>query len=93
MSNNTPVGPLVILGDALVGETLTARPNGSKDDDGINYSTTSFQWLRDGEPISGATAQTYSVGASDIGAQIAVRYMYQDNSGNNNADSNDHNKS
>ena len=81
MSNSTPVGPLGILGDALIGETLIARPNSIKDDDGINYSTQSFQWLRDGEPILGATQQTYSVSPTDAGSQISVRYGYTDNGG------------
>jgi hypothetical protein len=81
VSNSTPVGPLVILGDALIGETLTARPNGIKDDDGINYSTQAFQWLRDGEPIFGATSQTYVVSSTDGGSQISVRYTYLDNGG------------
>lgn len=78
MSNSTPVGPLVILGDALIGETLIARPNGIADADGINSSTQSFQWLRDGEPISGATGQTYIVGTTDRGAQISVQWTYLD---------------
>ena len=81
MSNSNPVGPLVILGDALIGETLTARPNGIADADGINYSTQTFQWLRDGEPIFGATAQTYAVSSTDAGSQISVRYSYMDNGG------------
>ncbi len=81
MSNSTPVGPLSILGDALIGETLIARPNSIKDADGINYSTQSFQWLRDGDPIPGATQQTYSVSPTDAGSQISVRYGYTDNGG------------
>lgn len=81
MSNSSPKGPLVILGDALIGETLTARPNGIADADGINYTTQAFQWLRDGEPIFGATRQTYSVSSTDAGTQISVRYTYTDNGG------------
>ncbi|MFA8387892.1 MAG: DUF4214 domain-containing protein [Pelagibaca sp.] len=81
MSNSTPVGPLVILGDALIGETLIARPNGIADADGINSSTQSFQWLRDGEPIFGATQQTYVVSSTDVGTQISIRYSYTDNGG------------
>lgn len=81
MSNSNPVGPLVILGDALIGETLIARPNGIADADGINYSTQTFQWLRNGEPIFGATQQTYLVSSTDAGSQISVRYSYMDNGG------------
>ncbi|WP_439524508.1 DUF4214 domain-containing protein [Marivita sp.] len=81
MSNSSPVGPLVILGDALIGETLTARPNGIKDADGINYSTQAFQWFRDGEPITDATQQTYLVTGLDANSQISVQYTYIDNLG------------
>lgn len=82
MSNSAPTGWLVILGDALIGETLTARTNSVVDADGINTNTASFQWLRDGEPIPGATGQTYQVSANDAGAEISVQYMYRDNRGN-----------
>lgn len=81
MSNNTPEGFMVILGDALIGETLTARPNAVTDDDGINYDTASFQWLRDGEPIAGATSQTYDVTSGDTGSEISVQYIYRDYGG------------
>ena len=81
MSNSTPVGPLVILGDALIGETLFARPNGIADADGINYSTQTFQWLRNGDPIFGATQQSYLVSSTDAGSEISVRYTYTDNGG------------
>ena len=81
MSNTSPVGPLVILGDALIGEKLIARPNGVSDADGINFSTQSFQWLRDGQPIIGATNQTYFVSSNDAGARITVEYSYTDNGG------------
>jgi hypothetical protein len=72
---------LVILGDALIGEKLVARPNGISDADGINYSTQSFQWLRDGNPIFGATNQTYYVSANDAGSRISLQYSYTDNGG------------
>lgn len=82
MSNNAPTGFLSILGDALIGETLTARPNAIKDDDGINYKTTSLQWLRNGEPIPGATSNTYDVTSRDVGGEISLQYSFQDNRGN-----------
>ncbi|MFP7674459.1 DUF4214 domain-containing protein [Marivita sp. S0852] len=76
--NNLPMGVLVILGDARVGETLTARPNGVSDADGIDYDTANFQWLRNGEAIEGATAQTYDVTEADIGTGISLQYSYTD---------------
>lgn len=80
-NNTAPEGPMGILGDALVGNTLTARPNAIKDADGINYSTAKFYWLRDGEPIPGAHGQTYVVTDDDRGSQISVLYTYYDNGG------------
>lgn len=79
--NTSPDGPMGILGEAVVGQTLTARPNAIKDADGINYGTAKFQWLRDGELINGATGQTYDVASADIGAKISVAYTYYDNGG------------
>ena len=77
-TNNLPKGPVTILGQAYVGETLIARPNGIGDADGIDYSTETFQWLRDGEIIEGATGRTFSVSDADVGARISVRYSYVD---------------
>jgi hypothetical protein len=77
-TNHTPKGPVTVLGQAFVGETLIARPNGIGDEDGIDYSTATYQWLRDGEIITGATAQTYVVGSSDVGSHLSVRYTYVD---------------
>ena len=58
VANNKPKGLVTILGEAYVGETLIARPNGIGDADGIDYSTATFQWLRNGEPIPGATSKS-----------------------------------
>lgn len=80
-NNSAPQGPLSILGDALVGETLIARPNAIIDADGINDSTKKFQWLRDGDVIPGATGQSYVVTDADRGSQISVLYTYFDNGG------------
>lgn len=35
--------------------------------------TTSYQWLRDGQPIAGETSKTYVVKTSDFGKKIVVR--------------------
>ncbi|MFP7570724.1 DUF4214 domain-containing protein [Marivita sp. S2033] len=78
IENNKPKGPVTILGQAYFEETLIARPNGVGDADGIDYDTETFQWLRDGEEIAGATSRTYNVTDADIGAQLSVRYTYMD---------------
>ena len=77
-TNNTPKGPVTILGQAYVGETLIARPNGVGDADGIDYSTETFQWLRDGEIIEGATGRTFDITEDDVAARLSVRYTYLD---------------
>ncbi|MEN1973683.1 hypothetical protein [Cellulomonas olei] len=56
-------------GAAKVGATLTARP-GSWSVSGL---TTTYQWLRDGAAISGATSASYRVTASDVGRKLAVK--------------------
>ncbi|MBU3976553.1 MAG: leucine-rich repeat domain-containing protein [Actinobacteria bacterium] len=77
----TFTGPAEIMvnGDLIVGETLSA--------DVGSWSPTpdsfSYQWLRGGEPIKGATEATRKLTGVDDGAQITVevtasRYGYED---------------
>ena len=61
-------GTPAVTGTAQVGHTLTARPG--------TWSpapTFTYQWLRAGTPIPGATQQTYRLTAADAGSRIAVR--------------------
>ena len=69
-------GTVAITGDAKVGGTLTATVN---DDDGFAQDKVSYQWLRDGKPIDGATASTYQLTAADAGHKISVQAAYDDN--------------
>ena len=62
-------GQVTITGTAAVGSTLTAASTGWTPSD----ATVTFQWLRNGAPISGATATTYVPTLSDVGATISVR--------------------
>ena len=41
----------------------------------------SYQWLRGGIAIAGATTNTYTLGDADVGAQISVRVSYTDGHG------------
>lgn len=77
-SNNQPKGPVTVLGNAYVGETLIARPNGVGDSDGIDFTTIAFQWMRDGNPIDGATEREYDVSFNDVGSHLSVQYSYTD---------------
>ncbi|HWI30299.1 MAG TPA: S8 family serine peptidase, partial [Microbacterium sp.] len=58
-----------ITGTPAVGKKLTASP-GTWDMEGLTFS---YQWLRDGQPIEGATATTYKVVGADRGTSLSVR--------------------
>ena len=58
-----------LTGTALVGHTLTASP-GRFTPAG---ATPSYQWLRGGVEIRGATARTYTLQPADVGHRVAVR--------------------
>ena len=40
-----------------------------------------YQWLRDGQPISGQTDATYQLTRADAGHNISVKASYKDNAG------------
>ncbi|MBT00015.1 MAG: hypothetical protein CMI01_15240 [Oceanospirillaceae bacterium] len=77
-TNDLPTGGVTISGTPAEGETLTAS-NDLADEDGMGDVT--YQWLRDGEVIEGATGSTYQLGESDIGAEISVIASYTDGQG------------
>ena len=72
--NSAPVASAVAItdangGDPVVGDVL----NGSYsyfDADGDSQGSSTFRWLRNGSPIAGATAQSYTLIAADSGADI-----------------------
>lgn len=80
--NHAPTGPMGILGPDRPepGALLTGRPNAIVDLDGMDWRDDSvrWQWLRDGVEIEGATAQVYRVTEADEGADITVRFSYED---------------
>jgi hypothetical protein len=61
-------GTVAISGTPVVGATLTAVRAGW-----IDLATPSYQWLRDGVPIAGATGEAYTVSADDAGHRLSVR--------------------
>ena len=69
-------GTVTITGEAKVGGTLTAEV---KDDDQYDAGKVQYQWLRDGKPIDGATASSYTLTADDAGHKISVQASYDDN--------------
>ena len=60
--------PVAITGSAIVGEMLTAVPG-----TWIPTPTFTYEWLRNGAAIAGATAPTYMLAAEDGGQYITVR--------------------
>jgi Ca2+-binding RTX toxin-like protein len=66
---------VTISGTAATGMQLTAS-NNLADADGLG--AISYQWLLDGQAISGATGSSYVVGSSDLGHIISVAGGYTD---------------
>jgi hypothetical protein len=58
-----------ITGSGKVGSPLTVS-TGTWDEPGLSHS---YQWLRSGTPIGGATSAAYTPLAADLGAPLAVR--------------------
>lgn len=61
-------GSPTVVGTARVGSTLTAAPGTWPEG-----TTLAYQWLRNGEPIAGATEETYSPRPGDAGDQLSVQ--------------------
>ncbi|MEL7163823.1 MAG: M10 family metallopeptidase C-terminal domain-containing protein, partial [Pseudomonadota bacterium] len=74
--NDAPTGAVLIMGTAQQNETLSANTDTLADEDGL--TALSYQWLRDGQVISGATGATYTLAAIDVGSSIAVMVSYVD---------------
>ncbi|MDP1698301.1 MAG: hypothetical protein Q8L45_11060 [Xanthomonadaceae bacterium] len=73
--NDALTGSVTISGSAVVGQALTAS-NTLADADGLG--ALSYQWLRAGVDIVGATGTTYTVANVDIGQALSVRVSYTD---------------
>ncbi|MCY4476353.1 MAG: hypothetical protein OXC83_13120 [Chloroflexi bacterium] len=81
--NEPATGDPQIMGTAQVGAKLTVNTDqiDDKDDDpndeGFEGSFI-YQWLRNGEPIPGATSSSYVLTAADVGATVSVRVSFID---------------
>ena len=65
----TTVPVPTLSGSPQVGQTLTVEPGvWEPEPDRLQ-----FQWLRDGEPIEGATGATYTLVVADADSQVSVR--------------------
>ncbi|MYD33189.1 MAG: hypothetical protein F4W98_04840, partial [Acidimicrobiales bacterium] len=74
--NEAAEGDPVIMGTAQVGSPLTVDT--TRITDGDRLGDFSYQWLRDGDPISGATGSSYTLTAADAGARISIRVSFVD---------------
>ena len=82
VANNPATGSPGITGAAQVGETLTVDTSGIADEDGLENTTFSYQWLADGTAISGATASTYTPVEIDEGQAVTMQVNFTDDAGN-----------
>ena len=78
-SNTIPTGSVTITGTVTEDQTLTADTSGLSDGDGLG--SFSYQWIRAGSDISGATSSTYALTQTDVGNAITVRVSYTDGKG------------
>lgn len=60
--------PPRIAGKAVLGSRLTAAARW-----GVPPTTVTWQWLRDGRPVPGATSSTYTPTVADLGTRLTVR--------------------
>jgi VCBS repeat-containing protein len=65
-------------GDAVVGGTLSASIS---DPDGVESGSETYQWLSDGDLISGATSSSYTLSRDEGGESVTVVIRYTDTSG------------
>lgn len=72
-----------LTGSTELGQTLSAT-TGTWNDGG-EAPTFTYQWLRNGVPIDGATAATYQTVAADAGATLTVRVTASNSGGSTNA--------
>ena len=71
VAHNPTTGRPTIIGNAQVGETLTADTSGLSDPDGLENAVYHFQWRANGDTdISGATNSSYTIGADQLGKTI-----------------------
>ena len=79
--NDLPTGTLLITGAAIEDSILIANTSGTDDEDGLGAF--SYQWIRNGDPITGATGSTYQLGQDDVQTNLALTVNYVDGYGHN----------
>ena len=80
---NSPArGAPTIGGTAQVGETLTADTSGITDEDGLDDSTFTHQWVREDSVMVASAARSYTPTDGDRGKSVKVRVSFTDDAGN-----------
>ena len=80
---NSPArGAPTIGGTAQVGETLTADTSGITDEDGLDDSTFTVQWITEDSVMVASAARSYSPTDGDRGKSVKVRVSFTDDAGN-----------
>ena len=69
-------GSVKIIGTIAKGQVLTADASSITNKDGIG--PLSFQWLRDGTAVTGATTNTFTLSEADVGKKLSVYVTYSD---------------
>lgn len=78
-TNDSPTGAVLITGVVEEDQTLMADTSTIGDADGLGEF--SFQWLRNGVAIEGATTTSYLLGDADVGSVISAIVSYIDGLG------------
>ena len=76
--NDEPTGGVALSGTAQIFALLTSNVTVA-DVDGLGSLL--YQWQRDGQPISTATAAAYTLTLADAGTRISLRVSYTDGGG------------
>ena len=81
-SNSPATGAPTIGGTAQVGETLTVDTSGITDEDGLDDSTFTHQWVREDSVMVASAARSYTPTDGDRGKSVKVRVSFTDDAGN-----------
>ena len=80
---NSPArGAPTIGGTAQVGETMTVDTSGITDEDGLDDSTFTHQWVREDSVMVASAARSYTSTDGDRGKSVKVRVSFTDDEGN-----------
>ena len=80
--NSPATGAPTIGGTAQVGETLTVDTSGITDEDGLDDSTFTVQWITDDSVMVANAAGSYTPTGGDRGKSVKVRVSFTDDAGN-----------